>query len=164
MYCLRPQGWLAACLLLLFGAACSRSHTFIASDGKVSVQDKGKGASSLTVTDKDGKTATMSFNENKVPGDYPKDVPVYSPSKVVLSQSLSDQNGHNLMLESEDGAEKIADFYKKGLDTNGWKTESTMTTPQMTILTATKEKRQVTLQIADGGQKRSVMQVVADKK
>jgi len=38
-----------------------------------------------------------------------------------------------------------------------------MTTTQMTILTGAKEKRQVTLQIAEGGQQLSVMQVVADK-
>ena len=55
------------------------------------------------------------------------------------------------------------DLYKKGLDGNGWKTESTMTTPQLTILSATKDQRQVMLQITDSGNKRSVMQVVSDR-
>jgi len=80
-----------------------------------------------------------------------------------MAQSVSDQNAHNLMLESQDAVDKIVDFYKKGLDDNGWKTESTMTTAQLTILTANKEKRQVVLQITDSGGKRSIMQVVSDK-
>lgn len=159
----RPLGALLAGCLLFAAAACSRSHTLTTADGKVSYQEKGKDAGTVTVTGKDGKTATMSFNENKVPGDYPKDVPIYSPSKVVMSQTASDKNAHNLMLESEDSADKIIDFYKKGLDGNGWKTESTMTTAQLTILSATKDKRQVMLQITNGGPKRSVMQVVSDK-
>ena len=132
-------------------------------DGKVSYQDKGKDAGTVTVTGKDGKTATLSFNQNKVPDDYPKDVPIYSPSRVVMSQSVSDKNARNLMLESTDASDKIVDFYKKGLDGNGWKTESTMTTAQLTILTSSKDQRQVVLQITDGGAKRSVMQVVSDK-
>lgn len=159
----RPLGALLAVCLLFAAAACSRSHSLTTADGKVSYQEKGKDAGTVTVTGKDGKTATMSFNENKVPGDYPKDVPIYSPSKVVMSQTASDKNAHNLMLESGDSADKIIDFYKKGLDGNGWKTESTMTTAQLTILSATKDKRQVMLQITDSGPKRSVMQVVSDK-
>ena len=55
------------------------------------------------------------------------------------------------------------DLYKKGLDGNGWKTESTMTTAQLTILSATKGQRQVMLRITDSGAKRSVMQVVSDR-
>ena len=158
-----PLGVLLAVCLLFAAAACSRSHSITTADGKVSYQEKGKDAGTVTVTGKDGKTATMSFNENKVPGDYPKDVPVYSPSKVVMSQSAGEKNTHTLMLESEDAADKVVDFYKKGLDSNGWKTESTMTTAQLTILTATKEKRELSLQITDNGGKRGVMQVVADK-
>jgi len=150
--------------LLLGGAACSRTHTVTTSDGKVSVEQSGKDASRITVAGKDGKTATLSFNENKVPDDYPKDVPIYTPSKVVMAQSVSDQNARNLMLESPDTADSIVAFYKKGLEGNGWKTESTMSTAQMTIVSATKDRREVVLQISDGGAKRNVMQVVSDKK
>jgi hypothetical protein len=67
-------------------------------------------------------------------------------------------------MESTDPADKIVDFYKKGLDSNGWKTESNMTTAQMTMFTATKDQRQVLLQIGDNGGKRSIMQVVSDKR
>ena len=160
----RPRGALIVAGLLCASGACSRSHTVTTADGKVSYQEKGKDARTVTVTGKDGQTATLNFNQNKVPDDYPKDVPIYSPAKVVMSQSISEKNARTLMLESTDAADKVVDFYKKGLDGNGWKTESTMTTAQLTILTATKDRKQVLLQISDNGAKRSVMQVVSDKR
>ncbi|HXM43723.1 MAG TPA: hypothetical protein VN924_20985 [Bryobacteraceae bacterium] len=136
--------------LLFAGAACSRSYTVSTPDGKVGYKEKGKDGGTLTVTGKDGQTATLSFNQNKAPDDYPKDVPICNPAKVVLSHSVSDKNARNLMLESPDASDKIVDFYKKALDGNGWKT-------------ATKDQREVVLQITDSGGKRGVMQVVADR-
>jgi len=159
----RPLGAVLAAGLLLALAACSRTHTVTTADGKVSYQEKGKDAGAITVTGKDGKSATLNFNQNKVPDDYPKDVPIYSPAKVVMSQSTSEKNARNLMMESADTEDQIVDFYKKRLDGNGWKTESTMATAQLTILSATKDNRQVMLQISDSGGKRGIMQVVSDK-
>ena len=154
---------LLAAGLSITGIACSRTHTVRTAGGDVSYQDKGKDAGTVTVTGKDGKSATLSFNQNKVPDDYPKDVPIYSPVKVVMAQSASEKNARNLMMESPDSSDKIVDFYKKGLDSNGWKTESSVASDKLTILSATKDHRQVMLQIGDNGDKRSVMQVVADK-
>jgi hypothetical protein len=170
MYCSNKKGprrpllALLAATIVLGGTACSRTHTVSTGDGTVTYQDKGKDAGAITVTGKDGKTASLTFDQNKVPDDYPKDIPIYSPAKVIMSQSVSDQNSRNLVMESTDPADKIVDFYKKGLDSNGWKTESNMTTAQMTMFTATKDQRQVLLQIGDNGGKRSIMQVVSDKR
>ncbi len=163
MYSFNGKCVLAAGLVFA-GAGCSHSHTITTADGKVSYDQKGKDAGTVTVTGKDGKTATLTYNQNKVPDDYPKDVPVYSSAKVVMSQSVSDQHGRSMMLESSDPSDTIVSFYKKGLDSNGWKTESTVATGQLTMLTASKDQRQVMLQITDNGSKRGVMQVVADKK
>jgi hypothetical protein len=160
----RPLGALLAAGLLCAGAACTRTHTVTTADGKVSYQEKGKDGGTVTVTGKDGQTATMDFNQNRVPADYPKDVPIYTPSKILMAQSIPQENARNLMLESPDGIDKIADLYKKGLDSNGWKTESNLTTAQLTMLTSTKDQRQLTLQITDNGGKRGVMQILTDKK
>ena len=160
---LRPPGVLLAATVMWTGAACRRSHTITTSDGTLSYQDKGKGAGTITVTGKDGKTATMSFNENKVPGDYPKDVPIYSPAKVVMAQSNPDKNARQLLLESSDGADKIIAFYKSELENHGWKTEASVGAGALTMYTATKDQRELTVQITDSGNKRGVMQVMADK-
>ncbi|HVN05862.1 MAG TPA: hypothetical protein VMT86_15680 [Bryobacteraceae bacterium] len=163
MCSLKCKSALLAGALLLASAACSRSHTVRTSDGTLTYKEKGKDSGTISVTGKDGKTATLTFNQNKLPDDYPKDIPIYSGSKVVMSQSVSENHTHNLMLETEDSSDKVVDFYKKGLDGNGWTTESTLTTPQMTILAGTKEQRHVMVQIGDSGAKRSIMQVVSDK-
>ena len=151
----------AACLLFAAGA-CNRSHTVTTSDGKVTYQEKGKDAGTVTVTGKDGKTATVDFNQGKIPNDYPKDVPVYS-GKVVMAQSFSEKNARNLMLESSDTADKIAEFYKKELERSGWKTETTVATTGMNMIGANKGAKQIMIQITDSGEKRSIMQVLTDK-
>jgi len=168
MYSINPESrkrTVAALLAggLLFAAACSRSHTVTTSEGKVTYQEKGKDAGTVTVTGKDGKTATLSFNQNKIPADYPKDVPIYGGAKVVMSQTVSEKNGRNLMLESSDAADQIADYYKKELDRNGWKTETTVATGGMHMLGANKDQKQIVIQITDSGDKRSIMQVLSDK-
>ena len=154
-----PGALLGGCLLLAT-AACS--HTITTPDGKVTIKDKGKDSGTITVTGKDGQKATVSYNENKIPDDYPKDVPVYS-AKVVMAQTFSEKHARNLVMESGDGVDKISDFYKKGFEGGGWKTESTMTTDKLTMITFSKENRQVLVQISDGGDKRSIMQVLTDK-
>jgi len=159
---LRPLAALLAGCFVFAAGGCSRSHTYSTSDGKVSYQEKGKDAGTVTVTGKDGKTATLNFNQNKIPDDYPKDVPVYS-AKVVMSQSASEKNARNLMLESADAADKIADYYKKELERNGWKTETTVATSGLQMLGANKDQRQVMIQITDSGGKRNIMQVLSDK-
>ena len=159
----RPLIALLAGCTLCAAAACSRSHTVTTSDGKVTYQEKGKDAGTVTVTGKDGKTATLSFNQNKIPDDYPKDVPLYGGVKVVMSQSASDKNERNLMLESSDAADKIAEYYKTELDRNGWKTETTMNTGGLQMFTANKDRRSIMIQITDSGGKRGIMQVLSDK-
>jgi len=162
---LGPRRLLIALLggCLVFAAACSRSHTVTTSDGKVTYQDKGKDAGTVSVTGKDAKTATLDFNGGKIPADYPKDVPVYSSAKVVMSQSASEKNARNLMLESSDSADQISQFYNKELDRNGWKTETTVNTAQMHMFAANKDGKQLTIQISDSGDKRGIMQILADK-
>jgi hypothetical protein len=58
---------------------------------------------------------------------------------------------------------KIAAFCKTELARNGWKTESIVVTGQLNMLGANKERKQLMVQIADSGDKRSIMQIVSDK-
>ena len=94
-------------------AACSRGTTYTSKDGSVTVEKKGKDESSMTFTGKDGQKVEINTAGGKIPDDYPKDLPVYEGTKVVMSQSANEKNTHTLMLESGDPADKISDFYKK---------------------------------------------------
>jgi hypothetical protein len=154
---------ICAAVLASAGAACKRSSTYSTKDGSMTVEQKGKDVSSMTFTGKDGQKVVMDVGGGKVPGDYPKDVPVYDDAKVILSQSTSEKNAQNLVLESNDAAEKIAGFYKKGLESNGWKIEGNMNMGEMSMFTAVKEKRQVVVQVLNAGDKRTITQVLSDK-
>jgi hypothetical protein len=148
--------------LVCAAAACNRSHTVTTTDGQVTYKEKGKDAGSVKVTGKDGKTATLEFHQGRIPDDYPKDVPVYS-GKVVMAQAISEKNARNLMLETSDSAGKIAEFYRKELERNGWRTETTVATGSVSMIGANKDQKQIVIQITDSGGKRSIMQVLSDK-
>ena len=80
-----------------------------------------------------------------------------------MSNSASEKHARHLILESKDPADKIAEYYKKGFDSNGWKVEGTMNMGGMNMFTATKENRQLVVQISDSNDKRSISQILSDK-
>jgi hypothetical protein len=154
---------LFALAALLAAPACNRSHSISTSDGKVTVTEKGKDAASMTFTGKNGEKVTLDVNSGKIPADYPSDAPVYKDAKVTLSQTVSEKNARILMLEAKDAADKIAAFYKSGLEAGGWKIENTATMGEISIMTAVKENRQFTVQVTNSGDHRTIHQTVADK-
>jgi len=155
---------IALLALAAFIGGCSRSATYVTPDGKVVVQNGKPGQGQVTISGKDGKV-TYNAEGGKVPDDYPKDVPVPGNVKVVMSTSANanGQQGYSLILESADTTDNLTAFYKKGLADNGWTIESTTSTAEMTIFGASKEKRQLMVQIMDSNGKRSINQTVANK-
>ncbi|MDQ6705561.1 MAG: hypothetical protein M3Z85_06315 [Acidobacteriota bacterium] len=154
---------LALALLILSAAACTRHTDSIGNGGTVSIEQKGNDSSSMKITGRDGKQVSIDMNTGSMPSDYPKDVPVYSGAKVVIAQAISEKNGSHLMLETADSAAKIIEYYKKELDANGWKTEASMDMGAMSIITATKDKRQLVIQVVGDNNKRSINQTLAGK-
>ena len=144
-------------------AGCNRGTTYTSKDGSVTVEKKGGDRSSMTFTGKDGQKVEIDTGGGKVPNDFPKDMPVYECTKVVMSQSANEKHAHTLMLESGDPAGKIADFYKKGLESNGWKIEASINTAEMNMVTASKDQRQAVVQVMNGPDKRTINQVLSDK-
>ena len=157
---------IAVVLMLVLTVGCNRSKTISTANGDVKVEENGKsGQSTVTVTGQDGAKMTIASQGAKIPDDYPKDAPVAS-GKVVMVTSVDngDSNGSSMVLESSDNCEKTIAFYKKGLSDNGWTVSATIATEQMTMLTATKDTRQMVVQIADSDGKCSVTQHVGTKK
>ena len=154
------------CLALLVSAGCNRSKTYSTPDGKVTVEDHGKsGDSTVTITGKNGEQVTINSEGGKLPGDYPKDVPVASGAKVVMATNVNNEKdrGSNLVLESTDSLEHLVAFYQKGLNDNGWKVNATLSQPQMTVITAAKDTRELSLSIQQAEGKCTVTQAVALK-
>ncbi len=152
--------------LVLLMAGCNRSRTVSTSNGDVKVEESGKdGQSKVTITGKNGESMTINSEGGKLPDDYPKDVPVAS-GKIVMATSVNnaDNKGASLILESADSLDKTVAFYKKGLADNGWKTEATIAAESMTMLTASKDTRQLVIQIGESDGKTSVTQSLGVKK
>lgn len=154
---------IGALLLSIAVGGCSRSKTYTSRDGSVTVKQEGKDASSMTFTGKNGEKVAINLNGGKIPDDYPKDVPLYEGTKVIMANSSSEKHTQHLMLESNDPADKITEYYKKGLDSNGWKIEGTMNMGELNMFTATKENRQLVVQISNSSGKRSISQILTDK-
>ncbi len=160
----RAQIWFLSLstMALIAGLACTR-RTYSTGDGSVTVEQKGKDASTMKFTGRDGKQVSIDMNAGAVPSDYPKDAPVYKNAKVIMAQSMSEKNGRHLMLETADAAPKIVEFYKKELEANGWKTDASMDMGAMSMITANKGNRQIVVQVIGDNDKRSINQTLSDK-
>jgi hypothetical protein len=147
-------------LALLCG--CSRTQTYSTKDATVTVTDKGKDQGSVHVSGKDG--TSLDINTGKPITDYPSDTPLYS-GKSMMDMKSGEKNARVVAIQTPDAVEKISDFYKSELESKGWKTETSMTTPQMTMYVATKGERKLVIQIGtDGSSKtQTVSQTLADK-
>lgn len=129
-------------LVILATGACSREKSYETKEGKVTVKEEGKKVEfkgkdeDITVTGdenqgqvkiktKDGES-TISYNKDKLPDNFPKDIPVYSPASVQMSQIMD--NGKTVMasLNTTDDMAKVAEFYKKALPQAGWEIKADM--------------------------------------
>lgn len=92
----------------------------------VKVDQNGK---SVTVTGKDGSTASMSAKEGELPKGLPADVPVYSGTvKASYVVEAPQQGGTNFMftIQTADSGSTVMDWYKKQLEAKGWMVTGTV--------------------------------------
>jgi len=141
--------------------ACSHSHTISTQDGGSVTVDKGKdGASSLHAEGKDG--STVDINTGKAITDYPGDVPIYS-GKAAMDMKSGEKHGRVVMLQTPDSLDKISGFYKSELESKGWKVETALKTEKMVMYKASKDNRDLVVQIGTDGTQQSISQTLADK-
>lgn len=90
------------------------------------IRDKSSGATGefrfdkqeIVVRDDEGREhAVFKITEN-LPSDFPSDVPIFSPSKVVASMVVGP--GVSVTLETKSALGEVAGFYKEELPKNGW--------------------------------------------
>jgi cytochrome c-type biogenesis protein CcmE len=123
-------------------SACSREKSYETKEGKVTVKEDGKkvqfkgkdeditvsgdeNQGQVKIKTKDGES-TISYNKDKLPDNFPKDIPIYSPASVQMSQIMD--NGKTVMasLNTTDDMAKVAAFYKKALTQAGWEIKADM--------------------------------------
>ena len=92
-------------------------------------------------------------NSNKVPDDWPNDIPIYPGSKVVNSFIMNQDpakggSGIVLNINTDDGLQAVRDYYKKELISNGWQIDQDNEMSVVAILVASKNGRGFSLMLA----------------
>lgn len=136
---------LLALLGLVVAPACTKRETFKSKDGKVTVEQRGE-KGKVTVETGEGKTEIETGE--KLPTDWPADMPVYKPARIVGSSAIKGQGDHvslSLALETSDAVGKVREFYERTLPANGWELNESSATAlegnESALLTAAKQKR-----------------------
>lgn len=137
---------------LVFISGCGAANNFVAekameaaSGGKAKVDVNGN---AVTVKTADG---TATWGDTKLPDNWPSDAPVYPGTKVAYAGSSNQTNGQSgsmVMLQSTDSGDKVVEFYKKELATQGWKIEGTFSADGTTTFMATKDTRALSMSVA----------------
>ncbi|EKD41212.1 MAG: hypothetical protein ACD_73C00801G0002 [uncultured bacterium] len=85
--------------------------------------------------------------DNKIPADFPKDIPVFSPAAVVSSMVMGGMQ--MLTLETSAPLDEVSQFYKTKLSEAGWQSPFSGSFAQDTQASLyQKENRQLTLSIS----------------
>lgn len=118
----------------------------------------------VTVTGKNGETATMSGQEGKLPDGLPADVPAYSGT-IKSSSTMDTAKGTNytFAVETADEAATIVGWYKDKLAEKGWKISTTFTSGDGAMLGAEKGgKNNLAVTISKDSSSNKTMVVVVD--
>lgn len=106
---------------------------------------------SFTMTMGDGDITAVTGKKAKVPDDFPKDVPVYPGSEVLMSMKMSEKQIFTLQLGCADALDTVGAYYKKESAAKGWTESQSMAQggeSPMQMLMFTKEGRMITVTIA----------------
>ena len=103
----------------------------------------------------------------KLPDDFPKDVTVPKTAKITMATAVNNgpSVGFQVAYDLPASTDAIVAFLKKGLTDNGWTVNQTSTlSATLTSMGATKERRELNVQIVDADGKRSVTETVMGPK
>ncbi len=129
-------------------------------DGSVTIQGNEK-TGRIKIKTEEGEDLEVSYNKNQLTDDFPKDVPVYSPAKVTMSQVLREKNAM-ASLSTQDDTTKVATFYKEAMPKEGWSLEGEMNMGAMIILQGKKGKNLLNISIVKGEEETSITMAVTE--
>ena len=127
---------------------------------KVDVDYKLDGSATYTA---DGVTVSTSQD---LPKDWPKDAAIYPNAKINVSgQSTDTENiGTTVILNTNDAATKVLEWYKSKVVEDGWKVEGAMDYSGIKTLVSKKDGRDMSVMITtDSGMTQIIVGVIDNK-
>jgi hypothetical protein len=110
----------------------------------------------MTIQTQEGGQIVIGGGEAvQVPESFPKDVLVYPGAKVqgtIVTGAVT-----QLTLETADGPSKVAEQYQARMKQDGWKEEASVKMGELTMLTYSKDKRNVTIHVTADDDKTQIM-------
>ena len=154
-----------AVLAVIVAFGCSRTKTIETDEGKITMTEKGdtfkietdKGTLTMTGdqlkirTDKGD--ADISYGKGKLPEGISKEIPIYKPSDVAMSQVMGGGKNVILSLSTKDPSDRVKKFYETALSQNGWKINRKIYIGTSAVITGRKGKNNlnVTMKQEEGG-------------
>ena len=116
-------------------------------DAKVDVQ---KNEMTITGETEGGAYAISSGEGAEIPKDFPADVYIYQPSRVMTAMDMSE--GGVLALATADDAPTVAETYKREMTARSWSEQSAVKNGERLVLVYEKEERiaNITIGSMDG--------------
>ena len=167
---------LLACFTL---GGCSRERSVEPPQGNVTVKEKAgavevkdekedvtvvgdENQGQVKIKTKDGES-TISYNKNRLPDNFPRDIPVYSPAQVQMTQIM--ENGKNVMasLNTEDEPKKIIQFYKKAFRQAGWEVKAEMNMGTTSLIQGEKGAKELNITVSRDQEKTVIALVMSEK-
>ena len=111
--------------------ACSRTKTIKTDEGEITFSEKG---GVVNIKAKEGKIVASFGGDTQLPSNLSKDVPIYKPASVTMSQVMDDGEKVMVGLNTKDDSKTVAKFYNEALPNNGWKIGNVLSMGPTTIL------------------------------
>jgi hypothetical protein len=158
--------------------SCSREQSVETDEGKMTVKEEGEKIKVTTeegtitmsgdeekgqiaITTEEGETLNVSYGKDSIPDNFPKDVPVYSPATVKMTQIIDDSKSV-ISLGTQDDVSKVATFYKKELSAKGWSVKNEMSMGSMSLLHVQKGSRALNVTVNKSDEETIISMVIGE--
>ena len=155
---------IALILLFIVGACSSEKSGGKAEDNKISVKENAgsvqvktrdgslvmegnENSGSIKIKTEAGEKIEVAYDKDKLSDGFPEDIPIYSSSKITMSQVLNNGTTALASLTTSDDASSVLKYYKEALSGQGWSVEGEMNMGEMVLLQGKKDGRMVNISI-----------------
>lgn len=171
---------LSMCALFTFFmlGSCNREQSIETDEGKMTVKEEGEKIKVTTeegtitmsgdeekgqiaIKTEEGETLNVSYGKDSIPDNFPKDVPVYSPAAVKMTQIIDDSKSV-ISLGTKDDVSKVAAFYKKELPAKGWNVKNEMSMGNMSLLHVQKGNRALNVTVNKSDEETIISMVIGE--